>query len=66
LSELPPRLKQNTRLVEFFQRDPRNANGQFFCEIYDGVFLHYRAGGNWRNEGAAFHAHLSQVLKQCL
>ena len=66
LAELPPRLKRNTQLVEFFQRDPRNTNGQFFCEIYDGVFLHYRAGGNWRNEGAAFHAHLSQALKRCL
>jgi len=52
--------------VEFLKKDPRNANGQFFCEIYDGVFLHYRAGGNWRNEGAAFHAHLSQALKRCL
>ena len=66
LTELPPGLKQNTQLVEFLKKDPRNANGQFFCEIYDGVFLHYRAGGNWRNEGASFHARLSQWLQQCL
>jgi hypothetical protein len=66
LTELPPGLKQNTKLLEFLQKDPRNTNGKFFCEIYDGVFLHYRAGGNWRNEGATFHARLSQWLKQCL
>jgi hypothetical protein len=66
MTEMPPDLKQNTKLMEFFQTDPRNTNGKYFCEIYDGVFLHYRAGGNWRNEGAAFHAHLSQLLKQCL
>jgi hypothetical protein len=66
MTEMPPGLKQNTKLVEFFQTDPRNTNGKYFCEIYDDAFLHYRAGGNWRNEGAAFHAHLSQLLKQCL
>lgn len=66
LKELPPRLKQNQKLVEFFQKDQRNVNGKFFCEIYDDVFLHYRAGGNWRNEGASFHSRLSRSLKQCL
>ena len=66
LTELPPSLKQNPKLVEFFQKDQRNVNGKFFCEIYDDVFLHYRAGGNWRNEGASFHHRLSHLLKQCL
>jgi hypothetical protein len=66
ISELPPSLKRNPKLVEFIQTDVRNRNGKFFCEIYDDVFLHYRAGGNWRNEGAAFHARLSQRLKQAL
>lgn len=66
MNEMPAGLKQNTKLVEFVQMDPRNTKGKFFCEIYDGVFLHYRAGGNWRKEGAVFHSHLSQLLKQCV
>ena len=31
--------------------------------IYDNVFLHYRAGGNWRKEGLELHKLLSQKLK---
>jgi hypothetical protein len=44
----------------------RNVNGKFFCEIYDEVFLHYRAGGNWRNEGIDLHRHLSEILYDIL
>jgi hypothetical protein len=42
------------------------SNGNFFCEIYDEVFLHYRAGGNWNEEGMAMHNALSTKLKQAL
>ena len=66
IDELPPNLHDNTRLVEFFKSDVRNIDGKFFCEIYDGVFLHYRAGGNWRNEGLEMHKQLSNTLKNCL
>jgi hypothetical protein len=65
-SELPTNLKGNAKLVEFLKNDVRNSNGKFFCEIYDDVFLHYRAGGNWRKEGMHLHKHLSQCLKHCL
>jgi hypothetical protein len=66
ISELPKNLQLNTKLLYFLQNDIRNENGKFFCEIYDDVFLHYRAGGNWRNEGLTLHNNLSQMLKTCL
>lgn len=62
LSELPENLKNNEKLIEFLINDPRNINGKFFCEIYDNKFLHYRAGGNWRQEGLNFHFELSNKL----
>jgi hypothetical protein len=65
-SEIPENIKCNTHLVNFMAEDSRNTNGKFFCEIYDGVFLHYRAGGNWRNEGMTLHKSNSAKLKQLL
>ena len=66
LDELPPVLKVNEALVTFLQEDPRNVNGKFFCEIYDGIFLHYRAGGNWNGEGMTLHNALTARLKEVL
>ena len=66
IDELPPKLNGNTQLVDFLKNDVRNIDGKFFCEIYDGVFFHYRAGGNWRNEGLELHKKLSNTLKKCL
>jgi hypothetical protein len=67
MDELPNSiLENNKKLIDFLQKDTRNENGKFFCEIYDNVFLHYRAGGNWRGEGLNFHNRLSQLLKECL
>ena len=66
LSELPENLKGNQALVGFLIEDIRNENDNFFCEIYDNVFLHYRAGGNWRGEGIALHEELTQRLKSAL
>jgi hypothetical protein len=65
-SEAPDYIKENQTLLDFLTNDPRNANGKFFCELYDGAFLHYRAGGNWRQEGLAFHQAITQKLKQAL
>jgi len=65
-SELPANLEVNEKLNEFLRNDIRNENGKFFCEIYDNVFLHYRAGGNWRREGLDVHKILSQKIKDCL
>jgi hypothetical protein len=66
LRELPKNLQSNTKLIDFIQHDIRNTKGKFFCEIYDDVFLHYRAGGNWRNEGLELHKKMSSLLKDSL
>jgi len=66
ISEFPKNLEDNTKLIVFLKNDIRNVNNKFFCEIYDNVFLHYRAGGNWRKEGLDLHKLLSQKLKNTL
>lgn len=65
-SEAPDYIKENQTLLTFLKDDPRNVDGKFFCELYDGAFLHYRAGGNWRQEGLAFHQAITQKLKSVL
>jgi hypothetical protein len=37
-------------LKEFIVNDNRNLNSKFYTEFYDGVFLHFRAGSNWKKE----------------
>jgi hypothetical protein len=64
--ELPESLNNNTKLIEFLENDLRNENNKFFSEIYDDVFLHYRAGGNWRGEGLHLHKKITQDLKEAL
>jgi hypothetical protein len=64
-SEMPSNIKDNN-LIDFMKNDPRNKNGKYFCEIYDNKFLHYRAGGNWQNEGLNLHFYLSNKLKEIL
>jgi hypothetical protein len=66
INEFPKNLESNTKLIEFLKNDIRNVNNKFFCEIYDNVFLHYRAGGNWKKEGLELHKLLSQKLKDTL
>ena len=66
INELPDSLQNNEKLVNFIKNDIRNTNDKFFCEIYDDVFLHYRAGGNWRREGLYLHKNLSETLKNSL
>jgi len=66
-SESPDYIKTNSTLLDFLKNDPRNVDGgKFFCELYDNAFLHYRAGGNWRQEGLAFHQAITQKLKETL
>jgi hypothetical protein len=64
--ETPDYIKERPNLLEFLSMDPRNTNGMFFCELYDNAFLHYRAGGNWRQEGLAFHKENTKKLKSVL
>ena len=63
-SELPEHLKTPAYalLRQFLKEDVRNVGGKFYCEIYDDVFLHYRAGGNWNKEGLDFHKRLTERL----
>jgi hypothetical protein len=63
-SETPNHL--NEKLINFIKEDSRNINGKYFCEIYENKFLHYRAGGNWRNEGLNLHNNLTKKLYECL
>lgn len=65
-SNLPENLKGNIQLIEFLNNDIRNTNDKYFCEIYDNVFLHYRAGGNWLKEGMNVHEYLTGQLKEAL
>lgn len=66
LTELPDNLKENKGLVDFLSEDPRNNKERLFCELYDNLFLHYRCGGNWRQEGLDLHRLLAEKLKQSL
>lgn len=66
ISEVPHNLKNHKKLLNFLIRDIRNKDGKFFCEIYDNVFLHYRAGGNWMREGMDIHNTLTKMLKEAL
>ena len=68
-TEMPANIKllENYKeLVTFFKEDVRNANGKFYCELYDNVFLHYRAGSNWNKEGMDLHNTLTAKLKKIL
>ncbi len=62
ITELPTNIIESSPIIDFIKNDPRNSNNKFFCEIYDNVFLHYRAGGNWLNEGMDLHNNLSNNL----
>ena len=66
-TELPENYKDGRpELLQFLKEDVRNVNGKFYCELYDNVFLHYRAGGNWNNEGMALHNEMTDKLKKVL
>jgi len=65
-NEIPDCLKKNKELYHYVKNDVRNViennETQYFCEIYDDIFFHYRAGGNWRGEGTNFHINNSKKL----
>jgi len=39
-------------LTDFLVNDKRNLEQQFYSEFYDDIFLHFRAGSNWKKEPA--------------
>jgi hypothetical protein len=56
----PPSL--DSRWLSFFMTDERNQDGMFFAELYDNLFLHYRAGGNWeKRDPAAYNANVERL-----
>jgi len=64
--DIPVGLRNNIELTTFLKNDIRNKDGKFFCELYEDVFLHYRAGSNWRGEGNKLHKDLTNLLKKVL
>jgi len=42
----------SSEILEFIIKDDRNRDGKFYTELYDGKFLHFRAGSNWKKEPA--------------
>jgi hypothetical protein len=59
--EMPENLKGETYAALLtFLKDVRNVNQKFFCEIYDNVFFHYRAGG----KGMNLHNELTKKLRK--
>lgn len=58
-TDLPPHLRG---LLPFFEGDVRNQGSKFWAELYDGVFLHYRAGSNWNGEGPQVHQAMTALL----
>jgi hypothetical protein len=65
-SEMPPVIDKNELLKNFIKYDVRNKNGKYFCEVFEGAILHYRAGCNWNGEGMELHKQLTQILKTIL
>jgi hypothetical protein len=51
---------------KFLENYIRNDNNNYFCEIYDSVFLHIRSGGNWRNEGLNVNNNITNKLLKIL
>jgi len=66
INTAPESIKNNAKLLEFLETDPRSENGKFFCDLFEYTVLHYRSGGNWRNEGLELHKTLSEKLKKAL
>lgn len=61
-----PSYLHNAALLAFLKTDPRNQGGKFWCELYDGWLLHYRAGSNWAGEGRTLHDALTKKLQNVL
>jgi len=60
-------LRLSEPLKKFIQSDTRNSSsGRFYTELYDRVFFHYRAGGNWMNNDIFVEESRRQSLKQSL
>jgi len=52
----------NPILFNFLENDPKNVNDNYFAEIYDDNFFHYRAGGNWELLPESLHKYRTDLL----
>jgi len=66
VDNIPDNFKKNEKLNEYLKEDNRNINDLMYCEIYDGIFLHYHSGCNWRGEGFEFHEKRTEKLMNIL
>lgn len=57
---------RSDELIDFLEKDLRNKDNKFWCEIYDETFLHYRAGSNWNSEGVDVHRVMFDRLEKTL
>lgn len=54
-------------LIDWLEADYRNESpGQYFSELYDGIFFHYRAGSNWQRRDPAIDINNRQALREIL
>jgi hypothetical protein len=57
--------QMDARFLAFLMTDPRNpGDGTFFGELYDGRFLHFRAGGNWEKRSPNEYKQSVDALQQ--
>lgn len=63
-NEYPTNLNKN--VLQYCIDDIRNIDNKFFCEIYDNIFLHFRAGSNWLNHNIDSMKIMKQKLKDIL
>jgi hypothetical protein len=52
----------NPVLMNYLENDPKNFDGNYFAEIYDGYIFHYRAGGNWEKLNKEVHQMRTNLL----
>lgn len=52
----------NPVLMNYLDNDPKNTDGNYFAEIYDGYIFHYRAGGNWETLNREIHTTRTNLL----
>lgn len=56
--------EKKNNLFKFLEKDSRNKNNKYYCEIYDDKFLHLRNGGNWKGDSINFFNNLILELKK--
>lgn len=63
---ISPSIHLSDEFIIFLKEDKRNENNMFYSEIYENVFFHYRAGGNWKLDGMEYHLERTKKLKNCI